>query len=106
MASVPDARARSYVREASIVVVAIKNAPIQVRNKNIFPSVIVVVPHCHAKAPAAVIQSRLCSHISKGSVMIVVVKLSRVALARANVLQGGSICEINVHPAVIVVVKD
>src|ERR1039458_1184668 len=72
---------------------------------DVFPAVIIKVADGHAIAPSAKIQSGLCRHVGKGSIMIVVVKARRMAFAGAVVLNRGTIDQKDVHPAVIVIIE-
>ena len=72
----------------------------------VFPSVVIVVADASSLAPAAGLQSGLCSYVSECSVMIVVVKVIGGSFVRCKPFEVGSIDEENIGPSVVVIVED
>ena len=103
--AIAHARLRRYIRERPIAIVAIQDSAIEIGNIKIFIAVVVVVANGHSETPSTVSQSRLCADVDKCTVMIVAIKLAGVALAGANVFQGRSVDQQDVHPTIIVIVE-
>ena len=100
------ARFRGHIGERSVVVVVVKHPAIEISDVEVFPAVIVVIADGDAEAPAAMRDSGLRADVGESSVMIVVVELAGMALARAYIVERGTVDQEDVHPAVVVVIKD
>src|ERR1700734_818351 len=77
----------------------------EVADIDIRPAVVVVIGDCHAHTPPVVSHTRLRCHISEGAIVIVVKQcgLWRGCLSAPGV-EGRTIDEINIEPAIVVVV--
>src|SRR5579864_3037360 len=62
----------SNVSKRSIVVVVIKPVLPKIRDINVGPTVIVVIPNCHPEAPALIRNSGFCGHVGKSAIVVVV----------------------------------
>ncbi len=69
-------------------------------------AIVVVVAYGSAEAPSAMMNARLRRNVGEGAIVIVVIELAGMTPACFHVLERGSVHEENVHPAIIVVVKD
>src|SRR6185369_5795163 len=66
----------------------------------------VEIANCRAEAPCAIRKAGFCRYIGERSVVIVPEQFAGMAFLRAQVRQGGSVDEINVHPAIVVEVEN
>src|SRR5216684_4784454 len=97
---------RGDIGERAIAIVVVEQATIEIRNIKVFPSVIVVVGDGGAKSPAAMREPSLGGHIGKSAVVVIVIELARMALPCLQILQRRAVHQEDVHPPVVVVVKD
>ena len=51
-------------------------------------------------------ETRLGGHISESAIVVIAIQLAGMALARAQILEGRTIDQKYVHPAIVVVVED
>src|SRR5713226_4858265 len=112
-ARVPDAAAANsspgrHIRERSVAVVVIQNIRAVVRDEKIGVSVVVVISRYATEAPSPSRDPCRLRNVGKGSVTIVAVQiivpgmLDRLGL---QVLNRGSVHQIQVHVSVLVVVE-
>ena len=100
------ARLLRDVRKSPIVIVVVQAVLPEIRHINIRPPVVVVVAHRDAESPSFVRYSRFLRHIRKGPVMIIVEEhRSWRSFFSLHGLDRGSIQQVNIKPAVIVVVQ-
>jgi len=100
------ARFGSHVGESPVVIIVVEHRTFEMGKVNIFPSTVVVVAHCHSETPDAGCEARLNRHISESAVMIVAIQLAGVTLARTEIFERGTVHQENIHPSIIVVIKD
>src|SRR5882762_4565955 len=94
------------VGKSAVVVVVIQPVLAVVCDVDVRPAVIIVVPHGHAKSPAFVRDARLFGDIGKSAVMVIVEQHgSRRSLLPFQCRHRGTIQEINIEPAVVVIVE-
>ncbi len=75
--------------------------------EEIVPAVVVVVADADAGLPTGSCESRFRGDIGKGPVAVVLVKVGRRSLARRPLhIETVAVCEIDVQPAVIVVIEE
>src|SRR5258708_9297476 len=97
---------RGDIGERAIAIVVVEHARIEIRNIKVFPAIIVVVADGGAKSPTAMREPSLGGHIGKSAVVVIVIELARMALLCLQILQRGAVHQEDVHPPVVVVVKD
>src|SRR5258708_14534287 len=97
---------RGDISEGAVAVVVEEHATIEIRNITVLPAVIVVVSDGGAKSPTAMREPRLGRHIGKRAVVVIVVELAGVALLCLQILDGRAVHQEDIHPPVVVVVKD
>src|SRR6266566_1719822 len=101
-----DTRFLSHIRKRPILIVMIETVFAIIRHVDIWPAVVVVIAHSHAKAPSLVRHARLGRYVGESAVVIVVQQHS--ARGWFSPLEGskcGSIEQIDVQPAVVVIIK-
>src|SRR6478736_6036117 len=88
------------------MIVPIQPIRAKVAHKDVWPAVVVVVPNRHAKSPAIIRHVSLGGNVCEGSIMVVVKQCSMRwrALSRKRFI-GGPVHEIDVEPAIVVVVN-
>ena len=95
------------VGERPVAIVVPEHVLSPVGAEQIVPAVVVVVAHADRDAPAALGQTRLLTHIRKRAIAVVLVEVGGRRLARlVSLLQAQSVRQIDVEPAVLVVVKE
>src|SRR5260370_34501176 len=94
------------IGERAIAVVVVEHATIEIGNIKVFPAVIVVVADGGAKSPTAMREARLGRHIGESAVVVIVVELAGVALLCSQILERGAVHQEDVHPPVVVVIKN
>ena len=94
-----------HVGEGAVVVVAVEAVLAEVGDKDVGPAVVVKVANGHTEAPAVVGHAGLRGHVGKRSVVVVMEErgVRRRGLAGERVI-GRAIDEVDVEPAVVVVV--
>src|SRR6266851_1021711 len=70
---VQETRGLCYVGESAVTIVAVENVLAEVGTKNIFVTVVVVIPNAHAGGPTNCPEPRLFRNVCKRSVTIVLV---------------------------------
>src|SRR6185437_10984496 len=96
---------RQFAKGAVIVVIEAVFAVIG--DIQIFPAIIIVIPHAHALPPAgSSSQPRLHRHVGESSVVIVAVKMVGWSFSRGKAGEGGAVDDEDVGPAIVVVVED
>src|SRR6267378_7427312 len=103
---ISNTRLRRHVAKCSITIVLIKEGAGETRNIKVVPAIVVVIPYRRSKAPAAVRQTSLLCHVGKCAVMVVVVELARGTLSRLHVLESGTVDQIDIRPAIVVVIEE
>ncbi len=83
-----------------------QHRPVEIGDVEVFPSVVVIIADCGAESPAATVQASFAGNIGEGSVVVVAVELAGMAFPRAQIFERRSVHQKNIHPAVIVVIKD
>src|SRR5882762_6843736 len=94
-----------YIGKSPITVVAIQDISVQAGDVDIGPAVVVVVAYRAAHGKARSRDPRLVSHIRERSVMIVVVQGASTLLVLVGHFHRRRIREINIQPAVAIVVE-
>src|SRR5438874_1905467 len=87
------------------MIIAIENPSIKISYVEVFPAVIVIVADCNPESPAAVVECGFRSYIAECAVVVVAVELSGVTFARVHIFQVRTVDQVNVHPAVVVIVE-
>ena len=100
------ARLLGHVREGAVAVVAVEDIAPHLRHINVRIAVPVVIPHGDAHPIASSGAPRLFRHIGESSVAIVAVKRIPQRLGRIVEVRFAAVDEIDVHPAVIVVIQE
>ena len=95
-----------HVGKSSVAVVAIQNAAAVLRHIKVGEAICVVISYGNAHAVASAGYSGFFSHVGKSSVPIIPVeRVAQRACGSKNVA-GPAIHEIDVHPAIVVVIKE
>src|ERR1700747_3259053 len=72
----------------------------------IFPAVVVIVSYAYALAPACRSETRTRRHVSKSSIVIVVIQVIGRSTFGREARDRRSIHEKNIRPAVVIIIKD
>ena len=101
-----DAGLFRYIRECPVVVIVVQAVLPQIGDVEIGPAIVVIVAHRAAKPPPVIRDSRFFRHLGKRSIAVVVEE-RRVRRNRlpAQCVDGRSIHQVDVEPAVVVVVE-
>src|SRR5580658_924006 len=93
------------IGKRSVVIVVVEAVLAPVRHKDIGPAVVVVVRNGHAETPAVVGHAGLGRHVGERAV-VVIMKQRRVGrrLLAVERIKGRAVDDINIEPAVVVVV--
>ncbi len=78
---IADASLGGHIGEGPVAIVVIQHGAVEIRDVQVFFSIVVVVAYRGSESPAAVADSGLSRHIGECAVVIVVVELAGVALA-------------------------
>ena len=94
------------VGEGAVVVVVVEAVLAEVADVDVGPAVVVVVADGHAEAPAVVGHAGFCGDVGEGAVVVVVEErgVRRRGFAGQRV-EGGAVDEIDVEPAIVVVIE-
>ncbi len=93
------------VGKRSVVIVVVQPILAPVGNKNIRPAIVVVVGHRCANTPAVVGYTGFGCYVGKCSVVIVVEeRCVRRCLFAVERIEGGAVDDVNIEPAVVVVI--
>ena len=95
-----------YVSKSAVAIVAIKHVPAQAGDVNIRPAIIVIVAHGAAHGKARRADARSIGHICESAIVIVVIKRAAGLFAFQRHGHRRSISEIDIQPAVAVVVNE
>ena len=105
-AAIAHPRLLGHVSKSAVAIVAIKHVPAQAGDVNIWPAIIVVVAHRAAHGKTGIAHAGLIGHIGERAIVIVVIKRAAGFFALQGHGHRGRVCEINVQPAVAVVVNE
>src|SRR5690242_2031074 len=105
-AGIVHARLGSYIGESSVAVIVVKHAAIEVGDVDILIAVVVIIAYGHAETPATVIQTGFGTNVAKGAIVVVAVKRHTMAAFGAQIGESGAVHQQDVHPAVVVVIKN
>src|SRR5580658_9170477 len=95
------------IGEGSVSVVMEQDVMSPESAEKVVPSVVVVVAYAHAGLPSGARQTRLFRNIGKGAVAVVLVEVRcRLGSGRPLRVEPIAIAEIDVEPAVVVVVEE
>ena len=95
------------IRETPVAVVAIEPVPAEIGDVEIGPAVVVVVPDDGAETPTFVGHSRRGRGVGEGAVAVVAIEgRLRMFLLASNRLEAGTVDQVDVDPAVPVVVEE
>src|SRR5450631_406725 len=94
-----------HVRECPIAVIVIENAALVLRNVEVGKAVAVVVARRHPHAVAAAGHTGLFGHVGERAVMIVAIQSVPQGVRRIVKIAFPAVDQINIHPAVIVVIE-
>src|ERR1700731_289923 len=101
-----DARFLRDISECAVMIVVVETVFAEVRYINVWPPVVVVVPHSYAEAPSFICHACFFCDIGECSVMVVVQQHRAwrgfLAFQRG---ESRAIQQVNVQPAVIVIIK-
>ena len=103
--AVGDASFCGHVGKGAVSVVAIENVAAQAGDVEIGPAVVVVVSYGSAHGKAARGETRFCRHVGERTVVIVMVENAEALCAFDCHLDRRSIGEIDVGPAIPIVVQ-
>ena len=100
------ARLMGNIGKGAIAVVMKENVMAPEATKQVVPSIIVEIAHADAGLPTGTPEPRLFSNIGKGAVTVVLVQVrDRFLSSRPMRIEAISIAEVDVEPAVMVVVE-
>ena len=94
------------ISESAVAIVVIKDIAAETSEIQIRPAVVVIVAHGSAHGKTARVQAGLFGDIGECAVAIIVIKGAGSFLALQSHLDAGSVGEINVRPAIAVVVDN
>src|SRR5260370_5425970 len=102
-----DASLFRYISKCSIMIIAIEPILAVVRHVDVWPAIVVKISDSHAKSPALVGHAGAVGHIRERAIVIVVIQRGarRLLLSRQRVIRR-AIDEINVGPAVVVIIEN
>src|SRR5712691_12300 len=103
---VGDAGSLAHVRKSPIAVVAIKLVWAEARDVNVGIAVVIVVTHCTAAMPAAGAQVRFSRHVRERAIAVVPQQVVVRMLAAGLGLSRGTVNQIDVLIAVVVIVEE
>src|SRR6185437_10962646 len=96
-----------YIGKRPVAVIVKKNVVSPKTAEQIIPTVVVVIADANAGLPASPRQAGFRSHIGKGAIAIVFEQLRCGSFTfRPFISQASSVGEINVEPAVVIVIKE
>ena len=101
-----DAGLQADIGEGSVSVVVIEDVLTVISDKEIVPSIVVIVPDANALSPAGVGEPGLGRHIGESAVAIVAEKMRRGFAASGKALETKAIYDENVEPAVVIVIVE
>ncbi len=101
-----DARPFGDIGERTVAVVVIENAAAVLRNVEVGKSISIVVPHGYALSVAPGCDARFFGDIGKTAVVIIAVEGVAQGWSRVKEVTFATVHEIDIHPAVIVVVEE
>ena len=101
---VPQARLPGDIAESAVAIISIQLVLSVIGAEQIFETVVVVVPNANRRCPPGGTQASLLCHVSESTVTVIPVEPARRALRYS--MQPVAIQEKNVHPTVIVIVKE
>ncbi len=90
---ISNARLGRDIGKRSVVIVVIEDSAVEISNVKIFPAIVVVVADGYAESPAAVRESRFRRHVTERAIVIIAVKLARMAFAGVHILDRRSVHE-------------
>ena len=93
------------IGKGAVTVVAVKNAVTVGGHEEIGPTVVVVVPDHHPHPERAACYTRRFGDIGKGAVAVVAVERIAQRLGRFVEIAGAAVDQVDVHPAVVVVIE-
>ena len=102
---VEQSRFFSGIAESAVAIVAIENHPFGASNQHVRPAIIVIVGNRAAHRPAGISHTNFVGDIGKSSVMIVAIEGALGFLAAKSHGDTRCIGEINIQPAVLIVVE-
>ena len=95
-----------YIGESAVVIVLVENALAVRGYEEVRPAVTVIVRDSHAHSEISSADTSFLRYVSEGAVAIVVVERAAHGLRRFPKVAGAAIDKIDIHPAVIIVVKE
>src|SRR5216683_3641306 len=93
-----------YVRECSIAIIAIENYTPEAGDKQIRPAIIVVLADHRTHGPTGITDARFVGDVGEGPIVIIVVERAASLLARQRHLHALRVSEVNIRPAVAIIV--
>ena len=104
-AAVRDAGFRGHIGKRAVAIIVIENISTQAGDVEIGPAVVVIIAHRSAHGEAGRGQAGFFGDVGKRAVVIIVIERAARLLPFYRHLNGRSICEINIQPAVSIVVE-
>src|ERR1700691_5582548 len=99
-------RLSGYVAERAIVVVAVEDDPAKTGDQQIGPAVIVKVSNGRPHSPAGIADTGLFRNIGKRAIVVVMEERTARFAAGQRHVDSGRIGEVNVGPAVAIIVDE
>src|SRR5713101_4857737 len=100
-----DAGLLRHIRESPVTIIMIEDAASVLRHVQIGKAVAIIIPRRYSHSVAATGDARLFRHICERAVAIVPIKRIAQRLRRTIEITLAAIHQINVHPAVVIVIK-
>ena len=94
------------VRERSIAIVAVKYYSSVACHEQIRPAIVIEVPHDRTHGPAGITDTRLIRDVSKGSIVIIVVKRASCFFAGKRHIHALRVGKVNIGPSIAVIVNE
>src|SRR5579862_7764802 len=106
VAPVGDTRLTRNIGEGTITVISVEHVPTQTSNVEIGPAVVVVVAHSTAVGKSAGCgDAGLVCNVGESPIVIVVVEGTARPLVLLHHVDGGRVGEVNVGPAIAIVIN-
>src|SRR6266478_8817986 len=94
-----------HVSEGSVTIVAVEHESLFAGNENVGPTIVVVVGYGTAHGPTGITHTRLIGHVAKRAVTIVVIENALGLMSVERLIHTRTIREVDVQPAVLIVVQ-
>ncbi len=101
-----DTRFLRHVGEGAVAIVVIEDAASVLRNVEVWEAISVVIPHRNTHAIATPSHAGFLRHVGECAVAIVAIQRVAQGMRRLVEIAFAAVDEVNVHPAVIVVIEE